>query len=181
MSTIAKATARVRNTRRSCFLTHGADSYDKRGLKKAHRSLDRAIVNEWLEESDSPTVTRTTGPVTFRVVIVTQVYENYGAHCWDGTGDCPQYWKAKGGNEYHRNVGSANEVLQLGRAGIDKIVSEMRDKVEKRDDSWDEYAIDWLLVPSNEETYDEQMYREMLDDDYFSESQYRLHLSRMAV
>lgn len=30
-------------------------------------------------------------------VIHTQVYENYGAHNWDGQGECPQYWKAKGG------------------------------------------------------------------------------------
>ena len=28
-----------------------------------------------------------------------QVYENYGAHDWDGTGECPNYWKAKGGSE----------------------------------------------------------------------------------
>ena len=32
--------------------------------------------------------------------IQTQVYENYGAHDWDGEGQCPQYWKAKGGNDY---------------------------------------------------------------------------------
>ena len=34
------------------------------------------------------------------LVIRTQVYENYGAHDWDGKGECPQYWKAKGGHEY---------------------------------------------------------------------------------
>jgi hypothetical protein len=34
------------------------------------------------------------------LVISTQVYENYGAHDWDGQGECPQYWKAKGGSEY---------------------------------------------------------------------------------
>ena len=34
------------------------------------------------------------------LVIRTQVHENYGAHDWDGTGECPQYWKAKGGHEY---------------------------------------------------------------------------------
>jgi len=34
------------------------------------------------------------------LVIRTQVYENYGAHDWDGKGECPQYWKAKGGSEY---------------------------------------------------------------------------------
>ena len=33
-------------------------------------------------------------------VIRTQFMENYGAHDWDGTGECPQYWKFKGGSEY---------------------------------------------------------------------------------
>jgi len=32
-------------------------------------------------------------------VVFTQCYENYGAHDWDGTGECPQYWKAKGGQD----------------------------------------------------------------------------------
>jgi hypothetical protein len=35
-----------------------------------------------------------------RFVVTTQVRENYGAHNWDGNGECPQYWKFKGGNEY---------------------------------------------------------------------------------
>jgi hypothetical protein len=35
-----------------------------------------------------------------KLLITTQVYENYGAHDWDGEGECPQYWKAKGGSEY---------------------------------------------------------------------------------
>ena len=35
-----------------------------------------------------------------KLLIITQVYENYGAHDWDGRGECPQYWKAKGGCDY---------------------------------------------------------------------------------
>ena len=35
-----------------------------------------------------------------KLLITTQVYENYGAHDWDGAGECPQYWKAKGGCDY---------------------------------------------------------------------------------
>ncbi len=31
-------------------------------------------------------------------VIDTQYKENYGAHDWDGTGECPQRWKFKGGS-----------------------------------------------------------------------------------
>lgn len=32
--------------------------------------------------------------------IDTQCHENYAAHDWDGQGDCPQGWKAKGGVTY---------------------------------------------------------------------------------
>ena len=34
------------------------------------------------------------------LVIQTQYMENYGAHDWDGTGECPQYWKSKGGSSF---------------------------------------------------------------------------------
>ena len=35
-----------------------------------------------------------------KAIIQTQHMENYGAHDWDGKGECPQYWKPKGGNTY---------------------------------------------------------------------------------
>ena len=35
-----------------------------------------------------------------KAVIYTQIRENYGAHDWDGQGECPQYWKFKGGNTF---------------------------------------------------------------------------------
>ena len=35
-----------------------------------------------------------------KAVIQTQFLENYGAHDWDGEGECPQYWKPKGGDTY---------------------------------------------------------------------------------
>ena len=49
------------------------------------------------------------------LVISTQVYENYGAHSWDGKGACPQYWKAKGGHEYkvlNIDVNRAEEIFR---------------------------------------------------------------------
>ena len=33
-------------------------------------------------------------------IVSTQYRENYGAHSWNGKGDCPQYWKSKGGEVY---------------------------------------------------------------------------------
>jgi hypothetical protein len=38
--------------------------------------------------------------------ITTQYMENYGAHDWDGTGACPQYWKMKGGEDYFYQLGA---------------------------------------------------------------------------
>ena len=35
-----------------------------------------------------------------KLVIQTQYKENYGAHDWDGQGECPQYWKFKGGDTF---------------------------------------------------------------------------------
>ena len=34
------------------------------------------------------------------IIVQTQHRENYGAHDWDGIGECPQYWKNKGGETY---------------------------------------------------------------------------------
>ena len=34
------------------------------------------------------------------LVIDTQFLENYGAHDWSGSGECPQRWKPKGGDTY---------------------------------------------------------------------------------
>lgn len=46
------------------------------------------------------TTTNATPRTAPAFVVVTQMRENYGAHSWDGTGACPQYWKCKGGHDY---------------------------------------------------------------------------------
>ena len=57
-------------------------------------------------------------------VIATQNQENYGAHMWDGKGDCPQNWKFKGGNEYMVEGVPAEvdlvEVVELVRGEIEE-------------------------------------------------------------
>ncbi|MGY8868149.1 MAG: hypothetical protein ACKVJK_21285, partial [Methylophagaceae bacterium] len=35
-----------------------------------------------------------------KLVINTQYKENYSWPDWDGNGECPQYWKFKGGSTY---------------------------------------------------------------------------------
>ena len=57
------------------------------------------------------------------IVIRTQYHENYGAHDWDGEGECPQYWKAKGGSEYKildvpLNI-DYNEFVKFALTGIE--------------------------------------------------------------
>ena len=47
------------------------------------------------------------------ILIESQLKENYGAHDWNGEGQCPQYWKFKGGNFYvFKNAENFNEALR---------------------------------------------------------------------
>ena len=70
------------------------------------------------------------------LVIRTQFMENYGAHDWDGTGECPQYWKMKGGSEYKITGVPLNIDYQevVSAAGV-----------EYSNDGAQEYIMDWSL------------------------------------
>jgi hypothetical protein len=75
-----------------------------------------------------------------KILISTQVYENYGAHDWDGQGECPQYWKAKGGNEYviknfKGNDRNATELTMVASA-----------QIEQDDQYFREHIIDFRIV-----------------------------------
>lgn len=82
--------------------------------------------------------------VPFVVVITTRVRENYGAHDWDGEGECPQHWKYKSGHTY---------VLEAGEAYREDIRSDNLDAlagvvfikalatIEDRNDMFEEYVI----------------------------------------
>lgn len=131
--------------------------------RKNQRALAKAIVAEQCGDDTVIVLDSKPENVTFRIVLTTQVYENYGAHCWDGEGECPQYWKAKGGNEYQRNIGSANDVIQMGSKGVQKIADEMSAKVTQSDEGHREHTIGWSIVPSNKETYEEADLREMCE------------------
>ena len=61
---------------------------------------------------------------TFIVVAFYQVHENYGAHAWDGEGECPQYWKAKGGCERVVAELSLSEVTEMSSSDYEKLVRE---------------------------------------------------------
>ena len=71
------------------------------------------------------------------LVIDTQYMENYGAHDWDGKGECPQYWKAKGGNDY---------VIKNFRGDTTAAVMMVRPDIEQDTVGYREQIIDWNLV-----------------------------------
>jgi len=78
------------------------------------------------------------------LVIDTQYCENYGAHGWNGEGECPQHWKFKGGSHY-KIVGIPSGV------DLDEIVELARASVEHRDNYSEEYILgystqadDWM-------------------------------------
>lgn len=75
-----------------------------------------------------------------KVVIYTQHKENYGAHDWDGKGECPQYWKFKGGNTYvvHGVSVAQGQDAQWWDA--------LYAAIESRSESFEEYIISADLV-----------------------------------
>jgi hypothetical protein len=70
------------------------------------------------------------------LVIRTQFMENYGAHDWDGTGECPQYWKMKGGSEYK----VINVPLNIDYQEVVSMANVETDNIGCR-----EYILDWSL------------------------------------
>lgn len=84
-----------------------------------------------------------------KLLITTQVYENYGAHDWDGEGECPQYWKAKGGSEYVvKNFRRFNAITET--------VMMLRDQVEQNNNFYREQIINFEVVADNYLTEFEQ-------------------------
>ena len=72
----------------------------------------------------------------------TQVYENYAAHDWDGTGTCPEHWKAKGGRDYFvENVSTVSEAQE--------IMLDIRAQVEENSMYYSEHIIGWDLVEND--------------------------------
>ena len=84
-----------------------------------------------------------------KLLISTQVYENYGAHDWDGVGQCPSYWKAKGGNDYViKNFRDYNRVTET--------VLAVRGQIEQSNDYFQETIIGWEVVADDHLTWFEQ-------------------------
>ena len=82
-----------------------------------------------------------------KLLITTQVYENYGAHDWDGVGACPSYWKAKGGSDY---------VIKKFKGDATTAVMAVRTQIEEDNDHYRESIIDFRIVADDYLTEFEQ-------------------------
>ena len=82
-----------------------------------------------------------------KLLITTQVYENYGAHDWDGVGECPQYWKAKGGSDY---------VVKKFKGDATQTVMALRSQIEQDNQVYRETVIDFRVVKDDYLTEFEQ-------------------------
>jgi len=85
--------------------------------------------------------------------ITSQYMENYGAHDWDGVGECPQYWKAKGGNDYIvPNFTDYNHVTE--------VIMALRGQIESDNEYCREVILDWEVV---EDSYLTEFERSQLE------------------
>jgi hypothetical protein len=85
-----------------------------------------------------------------KLLITTQNYENYGAHDWDGVGECPSYWKAKGGSDYVvKNFTNFNNTTEA--------VMALRGQIEEDSEYFRSSIIDWEVVADDHLTEFEQM------------------------
>jgi len=73
--------------------------------------------------------------------IYTQDQENYGAHDWDGVGECPQYWKFKGGQDFFVPMG--NKVISETATAI---VMSVRADIEETNDYFIRQIVGWDVV-----------------------------------
>ena len=86
-----------------------------------------------------------------KLLLETQYSENYAAHDWDGKGECPQYWKAKGGQSYFLPVPEGFPLSDASR-----LVDGVRSKVEWVNNYSKSFLLSWELVADDFLTQDEQ-------------------------
>lgn len=97
--------------------------------------------------------------MNFNIVFVTQYMENYGAHDWDGKGQCPQYWKMKGGDEIrHPTLLTANDCMN--KPLVDSLVKQGFETINRNGDYSREWVVDWYFLAENEKTEQELLHVE---------------------
>jgi len=86
-----------------------------------------------------------------KLVIHTQHKENYGAHDWDGEGECPQYWKFKGGNTYVVENLTDEQVVKINNNGIPTLTK----LIESSNECFKEYITMYTIVADHDRPWDE--------------------------
>lgn len=81
-----------------------------------------------------------------KLLITSQTRENYGAHDWDGTGACPQYWKNKGGCYY------VVENVSTDAGDIEMVAEWACSQINDYSEYWDVWVVDWELVADDYKT-----------------------------
>ena len=74
--------------------------------------------------------------------ITTQYMENYGAHDWDGEGECPQRWKFKGGEDFFYQLGS----VEPSAEHIEELIFVLREQIEWDDIGSRQYMVGYGIV-----------------------------------
>jgi hypothetical protein len=75
--------------------------------------------------------------------IWTQDQENYGAHDWDGEGECPQRWKFKGGADFFVPK------FKGGEAEATTAVMALRSSIEEHNEYFRREVLGWKLVDND--------------------------------
>jgi len=75
--------------------------------------------------------------------IQTQDQENYGAHDWDGEGECPQYWKFKGGEDFFIPK------FKGGEEAATMAVMALRSQIEEDSQYFRRQIIGWSIVAND--------------------------------
>lgn len=91
-----------------------------------------------------------------KLYITCQYMENYGAHDWDGQGECPQYWKMKGGEDYFFPLGPHGR----SEEALAELVEYFRKDVEWDDIGSRQYIINYTVVADD---YMTQFERDQLE------------------
>lgn len=102
-----------------------------------------------------------------KVVLQTQFQENYGSHDWDGSGQCPQYWKFKGGSTYVIANLTPKQVEEM----LPPHIGEIYNLIEQSSDYVKEYVISSHIAEDNEkvcEDWETPIIIEKVDGEYIA-------------
>ncbi len=90
-----------------------------------------------------------------KLLVHTQTRENYGAHDWNGEGECPQDWKNKGGDAIVLADLTTQQAIDIAAAGnMAKLVQDRTEAMDivESNESFEVYVIGWELIEDGDIT-----------------------------